>query len=71
MLQFEKIGMYPAPSFFDVNMTSGIVTASRPLTEDALQTNPYRVSTYCGFIVIYGIPIFGGNGEPCIGVFQV
>ncbi|VDH99244.1 protocadherin Fat 4, partial [Mytilus galloprovincialis] len=43
MLQFEKIGMYPAPSFFDVNMTTGIVTASRPLTEDALQSNPYRL----------------------------
>ena len=43
MLQYESVGNYPAPSFFNINETTGIITVARPLTEDSLQTPEYKV----------------------------
>lgn len=42
-LMFESVGNFPAPAFFNVNETSGVITIAKSLTQDGLNTANYKV----------------------------
>lgn len=42
-IQYEVVGIYPAPSFFDVDKDSGVIRIIRDLKEDKSATGTYVV----------------------------
>ncbi|XP_046579035.1 protocadherin Fat 4-like [Haliotis rubra] len=51
-LQYEILGNYPAPSFFQIDAVLGDITIKRPLAFDSLLTNTYYV-TMVTFDTVY------------------
>lgn len=43
-IQYEVVGIYPAPSFFDVDKDTGAIRIIRDLKEDQAATGTYVVN---------------------------
>ncbi|XP_035826838.1 protocadherin Fat 4-like [Aplysia californica] len=46
-VMYESIGLYPAQSFFTVNMTTGLVTIAQSLREDGFARTEYTLRVVC------------------------
>lgn len=44
LIQYEIVGVYPAPTFFDVDKYSGGIRIIRDLKEDQIATGLYTVN---------------------------
>lgn len=42
-MQYEITGNYPAPDFFGIEKSSGMITLLKDLRDDSLQLNSYEV----------------------------
>ena len=46
-VQYESIGLYPAQSFFNVNITTGVVTLAQSLKDDGFARQEYTLRVVC------------------------